>query len=89
MIGTSNYALVYDRPSDRGIMAYADSNWASDPVNRKSTTGYLVKLAGAIFLWNLHAQKTVALLSTEAEYMSLSDTSQQLIWIKNLFSELG
>ena len=34
-------------------------------------------------------QKTVALSFTEAEYMSLSDTSCQLIWVRNLFSELG
>jgi len=89
LIGTSDYALVYDGPSDGGLMAYADSDWASDPTNRKSTTGYMVKLAGAIFSWNSRAQKTVALSSTEAEYMSLSDTSRQLIWIKSLFSELG
>ena len=55
LIGTSNYALIYDRPSDGGLMAYADSDWASDPINRKSTTGYLVKLAGAVFSWNSHA----------------------------------
>jgi hypothetical protein len=49
----------------------------------------MVKLAGAIFSWNSRAQKSVATSSTEAEYMSLSDTSRQLIWIKNLMSELG
>jgi hypothetical protein len=48
-----------------------------------------VKLAGAIFSWNTRTQKTVVLSSTEAEYMSLSDTSRQLIWVRNLFSELG
>jgi hypothetical protein len=25
----------------------------------------------------------------EAEYISLSDTSCQLVWVRNLFSELG
>ena len=70
-------------------MAYSDSDWASDPNMRKSTTGYMVKLVGAIFSWNSRAQKTVALSSTEAEYMSLSDTSRQLLWIKSLMSELG
>ena len=75
--------------SDSGLMAYSDSDWASDPNTRKSTTGYMVKLAGAIFSWNSHVQKTVALSSTEAEYMSLSDMSRQLLWIKSLMSELG
>jgi Reverse transcriptase (RNA-dependent DNA polymerase) len=89
LLGTSNYTLVYDGPSDGGLEAYADSDWASDPDTRKSTTGYLVKLAGGIFAWNSHTQKTVALSSTEAEYMSLSDTSRQLVWVKNLLIELG
>jgi hypothetical protein len=89
LAGTANYSLVFDGPGNEGIMAYADSDWASDPITRKSTTGYMVTLAGGVFSWNSRAQKTVALSSTEAEYMSLSDTSRQLIWIKNLFSELG
>ena len=29
------------------------------------------------------------LSSTEAEYMSLCDTSRQLVWIQSLFTELG
>lgn len=89
LIGTSNYALVYDGKSDGGLVAYADSDWASDPITRKSTTGYLVKLAKGVFSWNSRAQKSIALSSTEAEYMSLSDTSRQLVWIRTLFQELG
>jgi len=89
LLGTSNYALVYDGKSNGGMVAYADSDWASDPNTRKSTTGYLVKLARGVFSWNSRAQKSIALSSTEAEYMSLSDTCRQLVWIKTLFSELG
>ena len=89
LAGTSKYALVYNGNTNKGLVACADSDWASNPVDRRSTTGYMVKLADAIFSWNLRAQRTVALSSTEAEYMSLSDTSRQLVWIKALLSELG
>src|SRR6266851_2473904 len=89
LLGMPDYALVYDGPGNGRLLAYADSDWASDPITRKSTSGYVVKLAGAVFSWNTYAQKTVALSSTEAEYMSLSDTSHQLVWVRNLFSELG
>jgi hypothetical protein len=78
-LGMPDYALVYDGPGNGGLLAYANSNWASDPNTRKSTSGYMVKLASAIFSWNMHAQKTIALSTTEAEYMSLLDTSCQLI----------
>ena len=47
------------------------------------------KLAGGIFSWKSQAQKTVALSSTEAEYMALSDCSRQAVWIQSLLRELG
>ncbi len=89
LLGMPNYALVYDGPGNGGLLAYANSDWASDPITRKSTLGYVVKLASAVFSWNTHTEKTVVLSSTEAEYMSLSDTSHQLVWVRNLFFELG
>ena len=89
LLGTSEYALVYDGKSGGGLIGFADSDWASDPITRKSTTGYLVKLANGVFCWNSRAQKSIALSSTEAEYMSLSDTCRQLVWIRSLFEELG
>ena len=46
-------------------------------------------MANGIFCWNSRAQKSIALSSTEAEYMSLCDTSRQLVWIHSLLSELG
>jgi transposase InsO family protein len=89
LLGTSDYALVYDGKSDGGLLAYADSDWASDPITRKSTTGYLVKLANGVFCWNSRVQKSIVLSSTEAEYMLLADTSRQLVWIRSLFEEIG
>ncbi len=88
-LGTSNYALIFDSKSDGGIIAYTDSEWASDPVTQKSITGYLVKMANGVFCWNSRVQKSITLSSTEAEYMSLCDTSRQLVWIHSFLSELG
>ena len=89
LIGTKSYALVYSGKSDLGVMAMTDSDWASDSVNRRSQTGYFIKLANGVFSWQSRQQKTVALSSTEAEYMALSDCSRQVVWIKMLFKEIG
>ena len=89
LFDTSEYALVFDGKSNGGLIAYADSDWASDPITRKSTTGYLVKLANGTFCWNFRAQKSIALSFTEAEYMLLSDTSRQVVWICLLFKEIS
>ena len=88
LAGTSKYALVFKGKTNKGLIVCADSDWASNPVDCRLTTGYMVKLADGIFSWNSRAQCTVALSSTEAEYMSLSDTSRQLVWIKALLTEL-
>ena len=86
-VGSDTSSAVDDLPRIAGIVL--DSDWASDPVTRKSTMGYLVKLANGVFCWNSRVQKSIVLSSTEAEYMLLSDTSRQLVWIHSLFEELG
>jgi len=87
--GTMNYTLNYDGASNKGLIAYTDSDWASDVNKRRSTTGYFIKLATGSICWSSHLQKTIALSSTEAEYMAASDTTRQLAWIRSLMSELG
>ena len=87
LLRTPSYALVFDGKSNGGFVAYADSDWASNPDDWRSTTGYMVKLANGVFSWNSRAQKTVALSPTEAEYMLLSDTSRQLVLIHSQFEE--
>jgi hypothetical protein len=86
---TRDYAMVFDGSSDAGLIAFTDSDWAADVIKRRSITGYFFKLANGIFSWQSRAQKTVALSSTEAEYMALSDTSRQAVWIQSLLRELG
>ncbi len=85
LAGTSKYALVYDGISNKGLIAYTDSDWAADPIKRRSITGNFFKLADGIVSWQSCSQKTVALSSTEAEYMALSDCSRQAIRMKSVF----
>jgi len=48
-----------------------------------------VSLASGIVCWQSCLQKTVVLSSTEAKYMAMLDTCQQITWIQSLFWELG
>ena len=82
LIGTSTYSLVYNGGSGAGLTACTDSDWGSDPTSRLLQTGFYLKLADGLISWTSCVQKTIAYLSTEAEYMALSNCSHQvtLIW---------
>ena len=89
LAGTQKYQLTYNGETGQGLMACADSDWASDPTQRRSQTGFYLKLANGLISWTSRAQKTVVLSSTEAEYMAISDCSHQVVWIHTLLGELG
>ena len=88
-MGTQHYCLTYDRASGQGISACTDSDWVSNPLNHQSQSGYFVKMAKGLISWTSRVQKTVALSSTEAEYMALSNCSRQVVWMHTLLGELG
>jgi len=62
LVGTKNYILKYDGNSGEGLIACTDSDWASDPSNWKSQSGYFLKLAGGAILWTSRAQKTAVVV---------------------------
>ena len=74
LVGTADYAISYDGSSNQGLVAWTDSDWGNDKSQqRRSQTEYFMKLANGIIMWNSRKQRTVAMSSTEGEYMELSD----------------
>ena len=68
---------------------FIDADWASCIDDRRSYTGYAFLLAGAAILWGSKRQKTVALSSTEAEYMALSEGTKEAIYLQSFLQETG
>ena len=67
------------------LNAYYDSDWAGNLETRCSTSGYAIFLGKDLVSWHSHCQATVALSSTEAEYMSMCNCAQQILWIQSNF----
>lgn len=86
--GTLNAKLVYRRDGNSELTGYCDADHAGDMDDGKSTTGYVFMLSDSAISWNSRKQPTVALSTTEAEYMALSAASQEAIWLRNLHMEL-
>jgi hypothetical protein len=79
-------------PNMRGnniITAMSDSSYADDKNTRFSTTGFVIFLRGAPVSWRRKSQRTVAQSSTEAEYLPMSETVQEMIYIKQLLESIG
>lgn len=85
--GTKDYCLRFVR-SNKGLEGFVDADWGSNKIDRKSYTGFVFKLSEASISWKSSKQKTVALSSTEAEYMALSDAAKEAIYLKNLLYEI-
>lgn len=85
--GTTDAKLRFTK-SDGGVVAYSDADWASEVDQRRSCSGFIIKLANASICWMSKRQSIVALSSTEAEYIALSSVTCELKWLKQLADEL-
>ena len=54
---TQSVSIIYDGGSTKGLIAFMDSDWASDKIKHRSETSFFFMIAGAIFLWQSWAQK--------------------------------
>uniref|UniRef100_A0A2N9FS43 Reverse transcriptase Ty1/copia-type domain-containing protein n=1 Tax=Fagus sylvatica TaxID=28930 RepID=A0A2N9FS43_FAGSY len=71
------------------LSAYTDTDWAGDPDDRRSTSGYLVYIGSNPITWSAKKQPTVSRSSTESEYRALAIASAELCWIRTLLKDLG
>jgi hypothetical protein len=88
---TSSLGLLFTRHSDVTapiIEIFSDASWGNDTETRRSTTGIVLKLNGNVICWKTKKQTTVALSSTEAEYMALSDATGEALWFRSWIQEV-
>ena len=71
-----------------GLVGYVDSDYAGDLDKRRSLTGYIFTISGCAVSWKVSLQATVALSTTETKYMAISEAYKEVIWLKDLYTEL-
>nr|GEX91999.1 copia protein [Tanacetum cinerariifolium] len=80
--GTMHLGLWYLKGTDIETVVYADSNHARDYVDRKSTNGICTFVGCCLTSWFSKKQTTLAISTTEAEYVSTEKACQQALWMK-------
>ena len=88
LAGTADLALVY-RASGSKLESYCDSDFAGDASSRKSTAGFAFMLNGAAVSWASKLQPTVAVSTTEAEYMAAAFATKEALWLSKLLAMFG
>ena len=89
MVGTTNICLWYPRNSTCTLIGYSDSDFAGSKTDRKSTSGTCQFIGSALVSWHSKKQNSVALSTTEAEYISADSCCAQILWMKQQLSDYG
>ncbi|GJY19058.1 retrotransposon protein, putative, ty1-copia subclass [Tanacetum coccineum] len=89
--GAIDVGLVYGRDQGKhvDVDGFVDADYAKDPDKGRSITGYVFMVHGCVVSWKATLQHVVALSTTEAEYMALTEAVKESIWLKGLLIELG
>jgi hypothetical protein len=70
------------------ITVWSDADWATNPDNRRSITGYVIQVDGAVISWHSKQQTIVAKSTCEAEIYALSAAVSEARWIRMFLREL-
>ena len=67
---------------------WSDANWGGEE-GRESVSGFVATIAGGAVTYSSKKQGSVALSSTESEYMALLHALKELIWLHRFLKEIG
>ena len=83
---TPNTREQYNRLNTR---ASVDSDYANDTTHRRSVTGIAIKLAGGTIFYKTAFQATVALSSTEAEFIAACEAAKIILYIRSILEDIN
>jgi hypothetical protein len=89
LVATSCFGIWYPKGSTFYLIGYADSDYAGCKVDRKSTSGTCQFLGRSLVSWSSKKQTSLALSTTEAEYVAAGQCCAQLLWMRQTLRDFG
>ena len=86
--GTQHYGLLYKKGNSDNCLGFSDADWGGDLDDWKSTSGYVFQIGETAISWRSKKQTCMALSTAEAEYVALSSTAQESLWLQQLLADL-
>lgn len=87
--GTMELGIRYRRGGEGSLVGFADSDYAGDVDDRKSTSGYVFMLGTGAVSWSSKKQPVVTLSTTEAEFIAAASCACQGVWLRRILEKLG
>ncbi|GJX96341.1 retrovirus-related pol polyprotein from transposon TNT 1-94 [Tanacetum coccineum] len=87
--GTINMGLWYPKGSGFELTAFSDADHAGCVDTRKSTSGGIQFLGDKLVSWMSKKQDCTAMSSAEAEYVALSASCAQVMWMRTQLQDYG
>ena len=87
---TMDLSLTYSPcpHSSELFMTYSDADHAGELDSRTSTGGFVVMVGTGAVSWSSKLQSMVRLSSTEAEYVAGNEAGKEVMWMRNLLTEI-
>nr|GEY22028.1 copia protein [Tanacetum cinerariifolium] len=89
MLSSFLISQQFSKDTDMLLAAYADADHVGCQDTRRSTSGSAQFLGDKLVSWSSKKQKSTAISSTEAEYISLSGCCSQILWIRSQITDYG
>ncbi|GAV80958.1 hypothetical protein CFOL_v3_24417 [Cephalotus follicularis] len=86
---TLTLGLFYSRDSCFDLHAYSDADYGYFKVDHKSTNGTCQLLENMLISWFSKKINSIALSTTEAEYIAAGSCCAQILWMKNQLEDYG
>ena len=80
--GTTEVCLNFSKSGHFEIEGFSDLDYSTDLDKRISVTGYVFQVGGNTVSWRSSLQHVVALSTTEAEYIALSEATKEGLWLR-------
>ena len=74
----------YNEPWE--LVCYSDSDYASDADTRRSISGFVLYVCQVPVSWRSKGQRSVTLSSSEAEWVALSETVKEVMFVSQLLT---
>lgn len=85
--GTQKVGIWYPKGVDCVLIGYFDSYFAGCTLDTKSISCMCLLLGNSLVSWNSKKQASVAISTTEAEYVVAESCCAQIIWMKQQLND--